>query len=232
MFEIFPFAVGFLGSLHCVGMCGPLVLAYSLYLPGAGTDAGFAGFHSWRQGVLHHLAFHSGRILTYGFLGALAASLSRAANLSGIFTNIRGGVTYAAGISMILLGLILLKIIPFPIFLTGASPGGNRIWNRLVPGLLGSRSIFSRMGLGLAAGFLPCGLSWAMIVTAAATGDPLKGFLTMVAFGLGTAPALLSVGISSSVLSMRVRLMGERAAALSVIVMGLLLLYKGAGTLV
>jgi uncharacterized protein len=233
MVGIFPFAVGFLGSLHCLGMCGPLVLAYSLYLPGTGPDAGAAGLHPWRRNALHHLAFHAGRVLTYGFLGALAAGLSRTVDLSGLFSNIRGGVTCVAGIATMLMGLVLLKVLPFPAFRTGASSGSRAtLWNRVLPPLLQSRSLFSRVALGLAAGFLPCGLSWAMVVTAAATGDPLKGFLTMTAFGLGTLPALLSAGVSSSILSMRARLAGERVAALSVIAMGLFLLYKGAGTLV
>jgi uncharacterized protein len=77
-------------------------------------------------------------------------------------------------------------------------------------------------------GFLPCGLSWAMIVKAATTQSSLAGFLIMVAFGLGTVPALFLPGISASLLSLRSRLVGERLAALSVIVMGLILVFKGA----
>jgi hypothetical protein len=83
------------------------------------------------------------------------------------------------------------------------------------------------MALGLATGFLPCGLSWAMIAKAATTHSLPLGFLTMVAFGLGTVPALFATGVSASFLSIKVRILGEKIAALSLIAMGLVLITKG-----
>jgi sulfite exporter TauE/SafE len=71
-------------------------------------------------------------------------------------------------------------------------------------------------------------LSWAMIIKAATMENLIGGFLTMIAFGLGTIPALFFTGVSASLLSVKVRFLGERAAAVSVIVMGLILVYKGA----
>jgi hypothetical protein len=86
----------------------------------------------------------------------------------------------------------------------------------------------SKAALGFLAGFLPCMLSWAIIIKAATMPSLLGGFLTMFAFGLGTVPALFFTGLSASLLSLRVRFFGERAAAVSVIAMGLILVYKGA----
>ena len=83
------------------------------------------------------------------------------------------------------------------------------------------------MALGLSTGFLPCLLSWAMVVKAATTQNLLEGFLTMVSFGLGTVPALFLVGLSASLLSFKIRFFGERVAAVSVIAMGLILIFKG-----
>jgi len=83
------------------------------------------------------------------------------------------------------------------------------------------------MGLGLATGFLPCGLSWAMIAKAASSQNMSAGFLTMAAFGLGTVPALFATGLSSTVVSARVRFQGERIAAASLIVMGMIMIIKG-----
>jgi sulfite exporter TauE/SafE len=83
------------------------------------------------------------------------------------------------------------------------------------------------MLLGLAAGFLPCGLSWAMIIKAATTQDVTAGFLTMGAFGLGTVPALFLMGFSASFLSLKARFLGERIAAFSLLAMGLILIFKG-----
>jgi sulfite exporter TauE/SafE len=71
-------------------------------------------------------------------------------------------------------------------------------------------------------------LSWAMIVKAATAPNPVLGFMTMVLFGLGTVPALFFTGLSASLFTLRVRLTGERVAACSVIVMGIMLLVKGA----
>ena len=82
--------------------------------------------------------------------------------------------------------------------------------------------------MGMAVGFLPCMLSWAMIVKAATVPTPLHGFLTTMAFGLGTVPALFLTGLSASLLSLRVRFFGERAAAAAVMAMGCILVFKGA----
>ena len=70
-----PFLIGLLGSLHCLGMCGPLVMAYSLNIKNPQPQAGGVNSSSWDKGFFHHLAFHFGRIMTYGILGALAAGL-------------------------------------------------------------------------------------------------------------------------------------------------------------
>ncbi len=223
MFDFFaPFLIGLFGSLHCLGMCGPLVMAYSIHLqPQPRGTAAASNLCS--KGISHHVAFHLGRVFTYGFLGALAAGMAHLAGFNQIFSGLRGGFTVGGGILMILLGLILLKILPLRL----PSFGNGTVIGRLFSRLFQSRGLGSKWLLGLATGFLPCMLSWAMIVKAATAPDPLRGFLTMVFFGLGTAPVLFSAGFSASLLGFRVRLFGERAAALSVIAMGCILLFKG-----
>ena len=224
-----PFAVGFIGSLHCLGMCGPLILAYSLQISGQGESARSSVV---RVSVWHHVFFHAGRLLTYGFLGALAAGLFYMANLTLFFKQFRGGLTVIGGALMILLGLVILKVLPLPGFLVTSS--GGKGFFRLGPtaSLFHSKRTTSRVALGLATGFLPCGLSWAMIAKAAATQYVPLGFLTMIAFGLGTVPILFLTGVSASFLSVKARLLGERIAGLSVILMGLMLIYKGGRILV
>lgn len=149
-----------------------------------------------------------------------------------LFFGLRNGMTLVSGILMVLLGLALLKVLPIPSILSFGSVDEGSFLVRVMHPLLQSGSVFSRMTLGFAVGFLPCCLLWAMLVTAAETRSPVKGFLTMAAFGLGTLPALFAAGLSSSLLSFRVRLLGEKAAALSVIAMGLFLVYKGGAALV
>jgi uncharacterized protein len=225
--EIFgPFFIGLAGSLHCLGMCGPLVMAYSLHLRPGHASRPVPAAALWSQGIGHHLAFHAGRITTYGLLGALAGVLAHFASFNQVLGNLRGGFTLGAGLLMVFLGLVLLRVLPFPL-LSLPSFGPKSFWGKIFPPLFRSRSLSSKLALGLATGFLPCLLSWAMIVKAASTGNPLSGLLVTASFGLGTAPALFLTGLSASLLSLKIRFFGERVAAASVILMGCILIFKG-----
>jgi uncharacterized protein len=219
-------SIGFLGSIHCLGMCGPLIIAYSLQIGHSHSPDSKARESIFQSGVSHHLAFHLGRLVTYGLLGAMTGLLFHLANLDRLFLNLRSSMTLFGGVLMVFMGLALMRLVPLP-RITIFSSSSARV-KTCLGRLLGSQSPYSKMAFGMAVGFLPCGLSWAMIVKAATTQSPLAGFLTMVAFGLGTVPALLVPGISASLLSLKSRLAGERLAALSIIAMGLLLVFKGA----
>ncbi len=106
-------------------------------------------------------------------------------------------------------------------------PGARILLGAAGSPLLRSQRVAPKMALGMATGFLPCGLSWAMLVTAAATQEPLKGWLTMLMFGAGTVPLLLLTGLSAHLLSLRIRFLGERLAAITVIIMGVVMVVKG-----
>jgi uncharacterized protein len=225
MFDLIAaLAVGFIGSLHCLGMCGPIVLAYSLQIE-VGEVA--AGTMALRKSLNHHIAFHSGRLLSYGLLGLLTAGLFHISGVNDFLKNFRGGIVLVGGILMVYFGLVLLKILPFPNFLSYPALGYGAFWGRPVSRLLKSSRVGSRIVLGWAVGFLPCGLSWAMIVRAAVSQSMVQGFLIMLAFGLGTVPALFLTGLSASFLSFKARVLSERVAALSILAMGLILILKG-----
>jgi uncharacterized protein len=133
---------------------------------------------------------------------------------------------------MALFGLILLKVLPSFSGSVIKSPSlGKSFLGNTLAALLRSRTMGSRLALGFAAGFLPCMLSWAMVIRAAATGSIMGGFSLMASFGLGTAPALLFAGFFASLFTLRARLAGERLAAFSVIAMGLILMWKGVSRL-
>ena len=221
------FGIGLVGSLHCLGMCGPLVLAYSLNLKSADGPP-WGGKVALFQNGLHHLAFHLGRLVAYGFLGALAALLFYAADLDRLFINIRGSMTLLGGSLMVVLGFVLLRVLPLPRAMTRLFAASGSQWGKRLSPLFQSQKVGSKMALGLAAGFLPCGLSWAMILKAGTTQNAVTGWLTMLAFGLGTVPALFLTGFSVSFLSSKARAVGDRIAALSIITMGSILVFKGA----
>ncbi len=215
-----PLFVGFLGSFHCIGMCGPLVLAYSINFSPAPSDT-----KKWRHGALHHIAFHCGRLLSYGFLGALAAGVVLTAGLAPLLHSFRTIATVTAGVIMLFFGLALMRLIPLRLSVAAGTSGS-------IAGFMGrfisSAQPLSKLLLGMGAGFVPCMLPWAMLIKAASTGDMLKGFFIMVLFGLGTVPALLLTGVSASMISIRARVFGEHMAGLSIIMMGAILLWKGA----
>jgi sulfite exporter TauE/SafE len=222
-----PFLIGLFGSLHCLGMCGPLVMAYSLHIKRPEISSASGAVSPWVKGLFHHLAFHLGRLLTYGLLGALAAALVNIVGFN-LYLNVRGGFLLAAGLLITFLGLIFLKVLPWPAPAGRLFPGPPSLWNRFLPALFKYPGLFSKTALGLACGLLPCCLSASLLIKAATTENPALGFLTMIVFGLGTVPALLAAGLSASWLSLRARIIGERVAALSVMAMGLVLVYRGA----
>jgi sulfite exporter TauE/SafE len=223
---IAPLLIGLVGSLHCLGMCGPLVMAYSLYINTPEQDGVIDAPVLWLKGISHHAAFHLGRLVTYGLLGGLVAGFVHLTEFNQFFAGLRSTLTLGGGILMVLFGLILLKVLPFSFFsLPSFGPGS--FFGKLFPPLFRSQHIASKMALGLAVGFLPCMLSWAMVIKAATTQSLFAGLLTMVSFGLGTVPALFLTGLSASLLSLKIRFLGERVAAASVIAMGIILIFKG-----
>lgn len=230
---IAPLTIGFFGSLHCLGMCGPLVVAYSIKVTPPRTDASpevlLSARQLWGKRLLHHGAFHFGRLLCYGLLGAAAAGLFRAAELSRLFFHIRVDVHLVSGMLLMVLGALLMRVVPVPAFFGSSSSAAAAFLGKPIQRLLTSRSLVSKAALGFSIGFLPCCLSWAMILTAASTMHFAKGFQTMIAFGLGTLPALYLTGLMSTMLTVRIRSMGERFAGLSVMVMGILLMLRGFG---
>jgi sulfite exporter TauE/SafE len=119
-----------------------------------------------------------------------------------------------------LLGVVPLRVRGLPV---ATGPFALKFFRRF----FSSKRLAAKLSLGLAAGCLPCMLSLAMIVKAATTARPFLGFLTMLSFGLGTLPVLFFTGLSASLLSFRARLLGERVAAGTVIIMGLILICKG-----
>ncbi|MEL6177332.1 MAG: sulfite exporter TauE/SafE family protein [Myxococcota bacterium] len=205
------FLLGLLGSGHCVGMCGPLVLAFPARQGGRGA----------------HLAYNFGRVTTYTLLGALlgafGAGLSwmvgSAASLVWM-ARVQVGFAVVAGVALALFGLVKLGLMREPRFLTLANPthipGFKTTQKRLVARRAGVGGVFL---IGLMLGLLPCGLSFAAFARALAAGGPLEGALMALAFGLGTMPALFVVGAGASRLSRRHRRLSDGIAGALMIAM-------------
>jgi len=213
------FSFGLLGSLHCVGMCGPIVMAYSMPLVGAG---------GWRSRILPHVAYNAGRITTYAGLGALAGAAGGALDLVGRIAGIENAAAIVAGILLIVTGLTLSGLIPAAVF--GQSSPMNWIArvHRGISRLVTAPTTRSKFGLGLAMGFLPCGFLYAGLLKAVETGGHAGGAGTMLAFGAGTAGAMIACGLFSSAATAPLRRWSNVLAACGTILLGALLLYRAA----
>jgi sulfite exporter TauE/SafE len=200
------FLLGLVGSLHCAGMCGPLALA----IPGArGSRSGF---------LIGRLAYNLGRILTYCILGLVFGSLGHGLFLAGF----QKSVSIGLGV-VLLLGAVFSKRLqlsrPMTLFVAKLKAP--------IGALLRQGSFGSVALLGLLNGLLPCGLVYVAGTGAAATGHSLSGAMYMAAFGAGTVPMMLSIGLSRSLVPIRMRLKLTRLIPVSICILGGMLILRG-----
>ncbi|MCU0573900.1 MAG: sulfite exporter TauE/SafE family protein [Syntrophobacteraceae bacterium] len=219
----FPAVVGFLGSAHCLGMCGPIVVASSLRSGPAPDSVGSPPRRSRLRLLLLQSVFHLGRLTTYAFLGGMAALFTRTAEEVLTSAHTQSVLTSIYGLMLIFLGLALMRLIPVPA--SCAALFSNPLLGVLqkIPALASTHNPSSMLLLGLATGLLPCCLSWSMIITAASAQTPFHGSLMMVAFGAGTLPALFLAGLSAAGLVRLYRRLGEKLPGLILVGMGLYL---------
>lgn len=205
------FVTGLLGSAHCFGMCAGL----------SGLFAVNASVASLRSQLPMAVAYNTGRILSYAFLGIVVATLGK--TVVGAIPDLAAPVRLFSGALIVIVGL---QVAFNWRLLAPVEKAGASLWNRIAPaakGLLPVTSMPKALGLGLLWGWLPCGLVYSVLLIAATTAKPLHGGMFMVAFGLGTMPAMIATGISASRLSQfmnRKRL----GAGLLIVLIGLLTL--------
>lgn len=215
------FFAGLVGSMHCVGMCGAIVLGYSTQ--GMNPGAKFSALLS------SHLTYNGGRVLSYTFIGAALGSLG--GGISGL-----QGVGYwfslVMGVLIVLFGISLLKIIPAFSFSTEINigqPSKNiffKLYRATFGALITQRGLESKFYIGLITPLLPCGLLYGMFLKAASTSSIIEGALTMLLFGLGIVPALVVAGFASSYFSYTLRKWADKIAAVTMILMGLSILWR------
>jgi len=174
------FLVGLLGGTHCVGMCGGIVGALSM-----------GGPARWSL----HLAYNSGRILSYAIAGAIAGAVGGAGMLFAGTLPVRLVLYLLANLMLVALGLYLIGVTRALAF---SERLGQNLWRHLQPltrRFLPARTVAQALPLGLLWGWLPCGLVYSALATALTTGSAGRGALLMLAFGLGTLPNLLLAGM-------------------------------------
>ena len=209
-FLVAAISLGFLGSFHCVGMCGPIAMALPL-----GRETQF-------KRITGTLLYNLGRVTTYGVLGLLFGLLGKGFVIGG----------YQQGLSIVLGVLILLTLL-FPKQLSSETRLTKAIlpWVSKVKSLLGNlfkkTSYPSLYLIGVLNGLLPCGLVYLGVAGAIATGEAWKGSLFMMVFGLGTLPAMFFVSMASSAISLDWRNKIRRAVPVFVGLMAFVLILRG-----
>lgn len=225
-------SLGLLSSLHCAQMCGPIVVSYSLAsIKPAGNSTGAppsSTFWAKVRSITQHLAYNAGRILTYCVLGAVAGLAGRSMTWMGQLAGFSHTASIVGGILMILGGIAMFGWLPKLAGLGLASANFTSRFFRPFHKLLSAPDVGHRFTLGLALGFIPCGLVYVALMKSLSAGTVLGGALDMFAFGLGTAASLLAIGLLSNSISFRGTLArhGSQIAATAVVLMGAVLLWR------
>jgi sulfite exporter TauE/SafE len=204
--------IGLLGSLHCLGMCGPLALA----LPG-GQAKGLEYFFG-------RLLYNVGRVVMYSLLGAVIGVVGGMFRISGL----QQWLSIAVGILM-LVGVL------FPARLAGVAgkvPGFATLegaLRRTLSALFARRSLGVLLLIGFLNGFLPCGLVYVALGAASTTGGPAEAAVLMAGFGFGTIPAMLGVSLFGGRISGVLRAKLSRAVPVVIAMVAVLLILRGLG---
>jgi sulfite exporter TauE/SafE len=211
------FSVGF---GHCIGMCGPLVVAFSLNL-------------KEKSILVPQLLYHLGRIITYALLGGAVAVAGSFTMVAAHLERFQKAVMIFAGVLIVLMGLAM----------AGWLPVGRRFGDHTRPGrwiskrfgkLLRVKSAGAYLALGLLLGLLPCGPVYTALLGSARAGmdaDSLlhglwAGMGLMGAFGTGTVPALFLVAKFADVGRLKSRVIIYKAGAVLMMIAGIIFIIK------
>ncbi|WP_201353187.1 sulfite exporter TauE/SafE family protein [Hydrogenimonas urashimensis] len=211
------FLVALLGSFgHCIGMCGGFVLAYTA----AKVDAQWS---KTRQ-MTAHLLYSLGRVTSYMIIGAFFGYLGQKVSFD---MTAKGLLFIAVGMLMLLIGLSLIGKLKF-LNSIESSIAQSSWFGRLFKMVIHSRTLPSFFLMGMLNGFIPCGLVYFFATAAIVAGSALKGAIVMGVFGIATIPAMLGVGIFSSLIKgSSYRQLVIKIAAVVVMLFGLFTSYKG-----
>ncbi len=201
--------LGVLGSMHCIGMCGPLVLS----IP--------SNARSRVKYFFERVFYHSGRALAYAVMGAVLGLVGR-----NILLSVQQDVSLILGITILLTVAIPLgvkskfeKYSPLK-FIYGFVKLKFSLFMK-------KRGLMALFVMGMLNGLLPCGLVYTALIGATAVADIWKSSVFMALFGIGTAPALIAVGFAGKLISLKFRSLVSRAIPLLSITLALILILRG-----
>lgn len=226
------FVVGLAGSVHCAGMCGGIVSAFSMAQTPRAFPVAVVTLEERQapSGTLRAVCYNAGRIASYATAGAIAGGLAGGARtLAGLATWQAAGY-WMANLVLIVLGLYLMDAWRSLAVVEGLGQG---LWRKIRPWtslLLPLDSPLKLLALGALWGWLPCGMVYSVLLGAALTGSAGSGAVVMLAFGLGTLPLLLTMGAAGAGVRTALQTpLVRRASGLLVLAFGVLGIARAAG---
>lgn len=202
------FIIGLFSSLHCLGMCGPLAFALPVR-----TNI------MWLKG-LKYIIYNSGRMVTYACFGMLAGVLGKGFALAGL----QQIISIVSG--LLLIASVILVLHPGR-FLTGITGGISGKVRALFSHYFKNSGWSSMFILGMLNGLLPCGIVYTALLAALASGSMLSGSMFMAAFGLGTFPVMMAVGIFGGIFNLKGKFFFRQLTPFIACIIGVLLIMRG-----
>ncbi len=200
--------LGFLGSFHCIGMCGPIALALPQHSNSKNTN------------VFKHLLYNIGRVITYSILGFTFGYIGKSLFIGSMQQNI----SIALGSIMVII-VLFPKVLPTK--LRSYSLFQFTFFRKIFARTMQMQSYAAYIFLGILNGLLPCGFVYMALSAALIYMDPLSSALFMCMFGIGTIPAMLSMSLMSGLFSIKRRNVIKKSIPYITIFIGLLLIIRG-----
>ena len=204
------FIVGLAGSLHCIGMCGPIVIALPVF--------GESQLKIFMGRILYNL----GRVVTYALLGALFGLFGSRLILFGL----QQDLSIAFGV-IILVYVLTPRKIKNKLAQTFLYIRVTNFLKAQFSGLISKKSNSSLFTIGLLNGLLPCGFVYVGIAGAVSTGTVLNGTLYMALFGLGTFPVMFATAMFGKVININIKRKINKLIPVFAVVLALLFILRG-----
>ncbi len=206
MIFIEGFIIGLMGSLHCLGMCGPIVLAMPLQQKSTVYKA-TAG-----------LAYHIGRTLTYSIMGVVLGIIGMGLHMVGV----------QRWVSMVMGAIIMLSVfMPGLAHKIGYKVNISSLISKYFSKLLKGGSIWKMHLMGLLNGLLPCGLVYIALANALTKSSVIKSTWFMFAFGVGTVPLMFILMYFGNVLKDKVIIKFRKLIPILIFILGALFVLRG-----
>lgn len=231
--------IGLLGGVHCVGMCGGIVSAFSVasstrrpFPVAVHSASGAIAQSAVFSDALRVIAYNAGRISSYAIAGAIAGGVAQGVRTLSFMSSLQVAGYWLANLMLIALGLYLMDVWRG---LARLEAVGQVVWRRVQPlmkHLLPVDTVGKAFALGGLWGWVPCGMVYSVLLTAMLSGSAVSGATVMLAFGAGTLPVLLTMGMLGSRLQLWTRKRSVRVVSgLIVLAFGLLGLLRAANGL-